>query len=155
MNVVCEGGISTTTINVAFDNITSLLQSGNEWIFYLLESRCNIKATYKGESAQSRYHPYIYSASVTIHNTSQKAEARVEDKFLELGMRRLILEIHEQDIDDLGVKQEYNVENISNTANWISSDKVIFIIPSSFLNDLNVSNQWQISIYDTSNTGQI
>ncbi|KAA6365406.1 MAG: hypothetical protein EZS28_039067, partial [Streblomastix strix] len=117
MNVVCEGGISTTTINVAFDNIASLLQSGNGWTFYLLVSSCDVKATYKGESAQPRLHPYIYSASVTIHNTNQKVDITVEGKFLELGMRRLILEIHEKDIDDLGVKQDYNVENIPNTAN--------------------------------------
>ncbi|KAA6354764.1 MAG: hypothetical protein EZS28_049709 [Streblomastix strix] len=81
INVVCEEGISTTTIDIDFDNIISLLQSRNGWIFYLQENSCNIKTTYKGESAQSRYHPYIYSTSITIQNTNQRADITVEGKF--------------------------------------------------------------------------
>ncbi|KAA6399646.1 MAG: hypothetical protein EZS28_004828 [Streblomastix strix] len=150
-NAVCEGGIGTTTVNVAFDNITSLLQSGNGWIFSPSGSNCAINATLNDERALPRSIPQMYSAKISINNSDQQAEARVEGKFLEPCMRRLVLEIHEKDKVDVKVTQEFGYEISSASVNWIDSENIIFHLPLSVLKDLNTKTIWEVSAYEYGN----
>ncbi|KAA6316104.1 MAG: hypothetical protein EZS28_055310, partial [Streblomastix strix] len=96
-NVVCEGGIGTTTINIALDNVTSFTSTGNGWIFSSLDDRCDVIATYKGQSALPRSLPQTTSAQITINNTNQQAEVVIKGKFLEPCMRTLFLGLIEKE----------------------------------------------------------
>ncbi|KAA6386880.1 MAG: hypothetical protein EZS28_017593, partial [Streblomastix strix] len=147
-NVVCEGGIGTTTIDIALDNVTSFASTGNGWIFSSSDNTCDIRATFNGQSAQPRSLPQIDSANVIINISNQQTEVTINGKFLEPCMRRLILEIHETNKVDFEVIQEFGIESSSVTTNWINSENLKIQIPSSLLEDLNISSKWEISIYE-------
>ncbi|KAA6395407.1 MAG: hypothetical protein EZS28_009063 [Streblomastix strix] len=146
-NVVCEGGIGTTKIDVALDNVTSFTSTGNAWIFSPSDNTCNINATFNGEVALPRSIQQIDKVNVTVYNTIQQDKITVNGKFFEPCMRRFVLEIHEKNKADEGVKQEFGVENSSASVNWINSENIIFQIPQYLLNNLNTSAEWEISIY--------
>ncbi|KAA6363330.1 MAG: hypothetical protein EZS28_041143, partial [Streblomastix strix] len=148
-NVVCEGGIGTTTIDIALDNVTSFTSTGNGWIFSPQESNCKINATFNGEPAQPRSLPQINSANVIVNITNQMTEVTVNGNFLEPCLRTLVLELHEKDKVDVRVTQEFGVESSSNTVNWTDSENIIFQIPQYLLNNLNTSAEWEISIYES------
>ncbi|KAA6392085.1 MAG: hypothetical protein EZS28_012385 [Streblomastix strix] len=147
-NLVCEGGIGTTTVNIALDNVTSYSLTGNAWIFSSSDNSCIVKATFNGEPAQPRSPPQINSSKISINNSDQQAEVTINGKFLEPCMRRLVLEIHEKDKVDVKVTQEFGYESSSASANWINSVQLIILIPSSLLKDLNTKSIWEVSAYE-------
>ncbi|KAA6356100.1 MAG: hypothetical protein EZS28_048373 [Streblomastix strix] len=53
-NVVCEGGIGTTSINVALDNVTSFTATGNGWIYQSSESNSDVQAAVNDNTALLR-----------------------------------------------------------------------------------------------------
>ncbi|KAA6369487.1 MAG: hypothetical protein EZS28_034986, partial [Streblomastix strix] len=150
-NVVCVGGIGTSTVNIALDNVTSYRLTGNTWIFSCSDNSCIAKATFNCEPAQPRSPPQIYSSKISINNSDQQTEVTINGKFLEPCMRRLVLEIHEKDKVDVRVTQEFGYESSSASANWINSVKLIIQIPSSLLKDLNTKSIWEVSAYEYGN----
>ncbi|KAA6381483.1 MAG: hypothetical protein EZS28_022990, partial [Streblomastix strix] len=148
-NVVCEGGIGTTTIDIALDNVNSFTSTKNGWIFSSSQSNCDVKATFNGETALPRSLPSINSANVTINNTNQTAQVTINGKFLEPCMVVLLLEIHEKNKVDKRVIFEFGIESSSITTNWINSENTIIQIPYIQLKDLNISSEWEVSIYES------
>ncbi|KAA6318357.1 MAG: hypothetical protein EZS28_054959, partial [Streblomastix strix] len=110
-NVVCEGGIGTTTIDIALDNVTSFNSTGNGWIFSSSDNTCDIRATLNGEVALPRSLPQTNSANVSINSTNQQVKVTINGKYLEPCIRRLILEIHEKNKTDVKVTQESQYQN--------------------------------------------
>ncbi|KAA6396024.1 MAG: hypothetical protein EZS28_008443 [Streblomastix strix] len=148
-NVVCEGGIGTTTVDIALDNVTSFNSTGNGWIFSSSDNTCDIRATFNGEVALPRSLPLINTANVAINNTNQQVEVTINGKYLEPCISRLILEIHEKNKTDIKVTQEFGIESSSITVNWIDSDNIIFQLPLSYLKDLNTKTLLEISVYES------
>ncbi|KAA6312898.1 MAG: hypothetical protein EZS28_055847, partial [Streblomastix strix] len=123
-NVVCEGGIGTTTIDIALDNVTSFISTGNAWIFSPSGNKCTINATFNGEVALLRSLPYINSANVAINTTNQQAEVTINGKFLEPCIRTLLLELRESTKAGLGEVLSFDIESKSIQANWINSENI-------------------------------
>ncbi|KAA6372174.1 MAG: hypothetical protein EZS28_032299, partial [Streblomastix strix] len=118
-NAVCEGGIGTTTVDVALDNVTSFTSTGNAWIFSSKDNSCIVKATFNDQPELPRSLPQIDSAKISVNNSDQQDEVIINGKFLEPCMRRLVLEIHEKDKVDVRVTQEFGIDSSSNLVNWI------------------------------------
>ncbi|KAA6376492.1 MAG: hypothetical protein EZS28_027981, partial [Streblomastix strix] len=148
-NVVCEGGIGTTSVDIALDNVTSFTSTGNAWIFSPSGNKCTINATFNGEVALPRSLPQTNSANVTINTTNQQAEVTINGKFLEPCIRTLLLELCEATKAGLGEVLSFDIESKSIQANWINSENIKFTFSSSLLEDLNTSVQWRVSIYES------
>ncbi|KAA6369637.1 MAG: hypothetical protein EZS28_034836, partial [Streblomastix strix] len=148
-NVVCEGGIGTTTINVALDNVTSFTSTGNGWIFSLSGSNCAISATLNGQSVLPRSLPQINTANVTINNTNQQDKITVNGKFFEPCLRTLVLELHEKNKVDSRVTLEFGIDSSSPSVEYQDSENIIFQFPYDLLQDLDYTSEWEISIYES------
>ncbi|KAA6373244.1 MAG: hypothetical protein EZS28_031229, partial [Streblomastix strix] len=150
-NIVCEGGIGITTIDIALDNVTSINSTGNGWIFSPSGSNCAISATLNDERALPRSIPQIDKANVVVNITNKQDKITVNGKFFEPCLRTLVLELHEKNKAGSRVTLEFGIESNSNTVNWIDSENIIFQFPYTLLKDLNTKTIWEISIYEYGN----
>ncbi|KAA6370631.1 MAG: hypothetical protein EZS28_033842, partial [Streblomastix strix] len=148
-NVVCEGGIGTTTIDISLDNVTSFISTGNAWIYQQSESNCYIRATFNGQSSLPRSLPQTDSTNVIVNNTNKQAQVTINGKFLEPCLRSLVLEIHEKNNVTKRITQEFGIESSSVKANWIDSQNLIILFPSSLLKELNTQSTLEVSIYES------
>ncbi|KAA6383586.1 MAG: hypothetical protein EZS28_020888, partial [Streblomastix strix] len=151
-NAVCEGGSGTSYIYIALDNTTSYLSQGNGWIFSQTGSSCTVRTTYNGVDVIPRSAPYTTNANIVVHNNIQQAEVTVNGRFLEPCMRQLVLEIYDQKKPEIKVTHQFGVGSSStsmNAENQFSSDRVVLNIPSALLQDLDISSEWVVSVYES------
>ncbi|KAA6374519.1 MAG: hypothetical protein EZS28_029954, partial [Streblomastix strix] len=153
-NIVCEGGIDITTVDIALDNVKSFASTGNGWIFSSSDNSCIVKATFDDERALPRSIPQIDKANVVVNITNKQNKITVNGKFFEPCFRTLVLELHEKNKAASRVTLEFGIESSSNTVNWIDSENIIFQFPYALLKDLDYSVEWEVSIYEFGNREQ-
>ncbi|KAA6371826.1 MAG: hypothetical protein EZS28_032647, partial [Streblomastix strix] len=147
-NVVCEGGIGTTLVDVALDNVTSYRITGNAWIFSSSDNACDIKATFNGIQQLPRSQPQAETANVTIYQQKKIADVNIGGHFMEPCMRSLVLEIRQNNGIKQGITLDIGVENASSQVAWSSSNNVIIQLEASLIQELLVYTPWEVSIYD-------
>ncbi|KAA6387756.1 MAG: hypothetical protein EZS28_016719 [Streblomastix strix] len=148
-NVVCEGGIGTTTVNIALDNATSYKSTGNGWVFSSSDNSCIVKATFNGEPAQPRSIPKIDQANVVVNITNQQDKITVNGKFFEPCLRTLVLELYEKNKVDKRMTLDFGIDSSYPTVEYLDSENIVFQFPYIQLKDLDYSVEWEISIYES------
>ncbi|KAA6386120.1 MAG: hypothetical protein EZS28_018352, partial [Streblomastix strix] len=147
-NVVCEGGIGTTTVEFALDNVTSFTLTGNAWLFSPSGSNCAISAKLNGIQQLPRSQPQTETANVTIYEQKKIAEVNIGGRFLEPCMCSLVLEIRQNNGIQQGITLDIGVENASSQVAWSSSNNVILQLEASLIQELLDYTPWEVSIYE-------
>ncbi|KAA6375442.1 MAG: hypothetical protein EZS28_029032 [Streblomastix strix] len=106
-------------------------------------------ATLNGEIALPRSFQYVNSANVTINKPNHKAEVTINRKFFKPCLRTLVLELHEKNKVDNIVTFEFDIGSSNPTIEYLNSENIIFQFPYSLLKDLDQSDEWEISIYES------